>query len=1245
MDFGSFLRIQKTAGAAVAGGRGRGRGMLPYYDVRADPAQSRHWGHERGDYSSRGRGFNRAQPRGGHFVRGNRGHHLQHRHNYENNNAYYEMQYGDSLEYSEDRLRESGEQYTGVDYGDPALNTNTRNQYKNYEGDFTQPVDQHIKNKVQHGDLYKNNKGQYGDQYGDNEGPWGDQYGDKNGQYGVHYGDSEDQFGDQYGDGEVPKGDQQGDTEGHDTMDTEERLQNSERSVDDFQSSSNKVQPTTREHEPGDKTKNNQAVKEDECEEDLEKSDEEKDETTKAIEKLPVRHQRGLMSTLIGLAGPEVQNRKPDPLPRPQPMKLVDDKTMYLSTNKQNVCKIDDTALLEYGITQNMLDEANLEIDDTPANERDLLPNEIGKEINKEFFCKLCHVQTTSMGNFRDHLNGKGHKAVSIYQNTLRNKKTAVISSEVLGKKSVTVEMVEGVIEPILGLSYITEYHSQSGIINVCNLCGVKFDRNIVVSHVTGTKHRLHYMKENRPSVYVHLKKFGGKKSQLSAFLDELSLDAEREDGRGVPSIKVFEQPDHDDEEDASVIEISLNEADDEETKEKKQKEAMLARRKPGNISFQDWVNEEINKSKSKGAEKVKNYEEEDSSNSSHFKFGAGSSGPPVNKSMGVQPHSLHPDFPIKQKSQHGPIPMFDPLLHNLPRHPHHLPHFSHADDHLPHRYRLEPFLPRMDPYFDPLFNPLFDPYRSDPQLYHDRPLLPPSSRSQPYLGLDPLKQSLGRGYPPGDPYFDPNPLKSGRNFEPFLDPDPTKRVRNSEPYLDPDPTKRVRNSESYLDPDPTKRVRNSEPYLDPDPTKRVRISEPYLDPDPLKRLPPKKTVPTPVVFDYGHGSGDKNDTTPHKSSVQKTADKWEDDIQQILGTDTNKAPNSLAILSSNYSSPERSPPPVPGKKPRMTDKPLPFSRSYLETHLPLNIPKVTGPKKPEKISDYKSGLGPSSSNKGYIEKDLNDPKPSSSQEHRSRHKSQTHGPEHDKQSTYQEHYSRHKSQTRSPEHDKNRRSRTPDHLKGNILRSSISISSRIFTLEAHKYSDSPKHSSKRRHSKSPVDSSSNKARCPNASHLSKSTDRSRMSPSSKKHQKSFESQSLGRTQADTKKEMQDILSEADEEAQAEKIANLLLQMSGSLSEAGDAQSALRKLFANSDLTEALFAAKTNSDEVIQKRLTSHGKPDPPSQPHRQTKGNASQTQPPPRRERVTFSLPVSSKGQNFRSTLPSDFAADEDTE
>ncbi|CAG5123776.1 unnamed protein product, partial [Candidula unifasciata] len=329
--------------------------------------------------------------------------------------------------------------------------------------------------------------------------------------------------------------------------------------------------------------------------------DEDEDEKTKAIKKLPVTHARGLMSTLIGLIGPEAQNKKPEPLPPPRPMKLEDDIQKYLGPAKHSsthaTSTISESAFLENGITASMLAEANMEIN---YDDRNLFPEDIGRDTSRpEFYCKLCQKQMTSLGNFRDHLNGKSHKsmleAAKMGTKKLpKGKKKAVKPVSELGQKSVCLDVVEGATEPILGLSFITEYHSVTGVVCVCNLCSVKFDQNIVVSHTTGCKHRLRYMREKNPAVYVHLKKFGGKKSQLTTFLSDICVGVEKEDGRGTPAIKVY-HPDRMDEEEDS---LNRDEYENRRLINQAVKKANVDDKDLESVDFQDWVNREMRRSK-----------------------------------------------------------------------------------------------------------------------------------------------------------------------------------------------------------------------------------------------------------------------------------------------------------------------------------------------------------------------------------------------------------------------------------------------------------------------------------------------------------------------------------------------------------------------------------------------------------------------------------------------------------------------
>ncbi|XP_055866614.1 serine/arginine repetitive matrix protein 2-like isoform X3 [Biomphalaria glabrata] len=926
------------------------------------------------------------------------------------------------------------------------------------------------------------------------------------------------------------------------------------------------------------KLMDNADIKE-EIEEEKKEKEEEEDDDDEPI----ITHSKGLMNTLIGLCGPEVKNRKPDPLPPPQPMKLENEEEKYLGKKSSEAITYSDD-YLEYGITETMLEEANLEMDDVPCHARDLLPSDIGKDADKpELFCKLCQVQTTSMGNFRDHLNGRSHKntleAFKQGKKVSSKKKRNMVDPANVGQKSVSLELVEGLLEPILGLSYITEYHSLSGILCVCNLCGVKFDRNIVVSHVTGVKHRLHYMKEKKPAVYVHLKKFGGKKSQLSSFLDELSVDAEKEDGRGVPTIKIFELPDGTEEGAAEKHVPPEDKEMHEATLALKRHEAMLARRKPGAISFQEWVNEEFNKSKS-------------------------------NKKRSPSPSSIPISRPdIGNQGTQGNI---RPLM-SIPS--------------VPAGARPLMSIPSVPASVRPLMS-------VPSALATARPLMEDAAyRGQPIDTLISAPLALPTDLPPRTPFPQP-PLP----YDPYLDP---TRFR-PEPFRDPFEAAR-------LDP----YVLKSYPY--PDPVQRFRRVDTSLDPDPLKRCPPKKDT---IIIDYGHGQSkssdaessskytiksDGRDESRHREeknkSVSRTVDQWENDILRMQNMNV-KAPDSLAMLSSTYSSPEKSPSPSRGKQP-VKHRELPFSKSYLESSKLKSLDKhrrsqdrydyhQKKQRSPESDLSRKYGSSSHSRNRsrspdtasrrhdqyrGYT----NDTKYDSTLNQRRSFKSPGVGQGKRSRSPPPVSHSR-RSRSRSPLAGKSRRSKSPNSSRSKRSRSpSLGKYSHRASSSSHYSRYESEASNRQRPIRSPEVLRNSKKREESPSQIKREMD-------VLDARKEFERNRHA-------KQLQEIFTEENEDVQAERIAELLVEMSSSwASDMEHGASALQKLLSNAAIQNVLMSSKSKPESSSSSGQSRTASRLPTSSTH----------QPKPR-DKVAFSL-SGNRGTSKPNTLPSDFGESSDS-
>lgn len=628
-----------------------------------------------------------------------------------------------------------------------------------------------------------------------------------------------------------------------------------------------------------------------------------------------VQHSRGLMGTLICMLGNDALNRKPDPLPPPQPAKLHPKEDLSVVIKRKELANSGSTKDQPIGFDGDDKNEA-FDVMELPPEDRDLNPDDFDFGPNSDLYCKICGVQTTSMKNLQDHLDGKNHrsKLMSISKGKIINvskggrRRMMMVESE-LGKKSFVLEVLESnKSEPIIGLSFITEFQSLSSVMCVCNLCGVKFDSNAALSHVCGSKHRFQYMKEKRPSEYMHIKRFGGKKSQLVSFLQELSVDVEKEDTRGEPVIKVFDdkaksfdlasQGDNPartrqkDKKDDGYLEKQNSEGKEQRNSKEKDNKGL---EEDSDLIFNQWVEAECTKSREareqrKSPSPPPRRERNDDLGHSYDR---GEDHPKNSGPDGRRDHYLPvpPRFPQERFGFRGPRPPWFPLNHPN------------------NRLRCPPFPPR--PLWDPCFN---EPYRGPGNFPPDGPPRRPGPFfDEPFRGCG--------NFPPDGPSGShlEESFRGRGNFR-------QERPSGHEDYSSWEREGSLRSQDaSYLDPDPVKRL---------DMLKRARLEagsvlktspeEPYLDPDPLKRIRKREAVQKPKVIDYSHGTAMNERRL--ESSDRKKSDKWEDDIKSILGYYKSKGIDSLATLSDPYLSPKRKL--LEEKKP---GKSIPFSKSYLD--------------------------------------------------------------------------------------------------------------------------------------------------------------------------------------------------------------------------------------------------------------------------------------------------------------------------
>lgn len=179
-----------------------------------------------------------------------------------------------------------------------------------------------------------------------------------------------------------------------------------------------------------------------------------------------------------------------------------------------------------------------------------------------DYHCKLCDMKTTGAVSFRAHLNGRSHKLVqdAVENGTIipRRLMTKLGPGAQVPRKpnplpastktvpvegpSLLVDALKAVPEAIVGLRFIREYQVGKQPTFHCTICDSQCDISSIQTHLMGTKHRLKYLREHHADVYEHVRTHGGKKSQLSAFLEEVCSDIEEKQGRGVPMMEQLMQ-------------------------------------------------------------------------------------------------------------------------------------------------------------------------------------------------------------------------------------------------------------------------------------------------------------------------------------------------------------------------------------------------------------------------------------------------------------------------------------------------------------------------------------------------------------------------------------------------------------------------------------------------------------------------------------------------------------------------------
>ncbi|ELU03011.1 hypothetical protein CAPTEDRAFT_201832 [Capitella teleta] len=168
------------------------------------------------------------------------------------------------------------------------------------------------------------------------------------------------------------------------------------------------------------------------------------------------------------------------------------------------------------------------------------------RKSDPKFFCKNCDLQLVNLTSWKLHMNGARHAKKLRKIEELR--KAALVTQKVelpldpKSNKSAMQIIFDKHEEPIIGLKYVTEYRRKrpNGAFEFdywCSLCQSNCGSGNIVFHVTGSRHRLAYMKERHMHYFTLVLHSGDKKSDRTPLIKEYSMLIENDEGRGVMTV------------------------------------------------------------------------------------------------------------------------------------------------------------------------------------------------------------------------------------------------------------------------------------------------------------------------------------------------------------------------------------------------------------------------------------------------------------------------------------------------------------------------------------------------------------------------------------------------------------------------------------------------------------------------------------------------------------------------------------
>ncbi|XP_070565984.1 uncharacterized protein [Ptychodera flava] len=236
-------------------------------------------------------------------------------------------------------------------------------------------------------------------------------------------------------------------------------------------------------------------------------------------------------------AVPETIMTDPDPVSQPQAEAQLDVQVASSS-------EVED---MEEAGTDGTSEEVVKKEDAKKLDDDSLRPKSQNKEPLKEYFCKVCKAKCSGDAIYQQHLQGNRHR---------KNLANAKIGAPIIrnikkkGKKVARLTAkLSGVEEALLGLEYLIEHQKEDETIEeryICDLCEAKCDPRTVIFHVTGTKHRMAYLKKHHPESLSEIaarREAEIKRSVLSSKLAEIAKEVEKEHGRKPIQVKVELDP------------------------------------------------------------------------------------------------------------------------------------------------------------------------------------------------------------------------------------------------------------------------------------------------------------------------------------------------------------------------------------------------------------------------------------------------------------------------------------------------------------------------------------------------------------------------------------------------------------------------------------------------------------------------------------------------------------------------------